>query len=465
MGEILYNKVSAFIRQEQMVQTGDRVLIACSGGVDSVVLLHFLSEQSAQFGIEVGAIHVDHCLRGEESRIDGQVVEELCKGLGIPFYGTTLPVPDLLESMGGNTQEVCRIGRYRLFEETMREHGFSVIAIAHHAEDQLETVLMQLSKGQMPKGMPAFRPFGEGKLIRPFLPLMKEDLYEYVKLRTLPFREDPSNEKDDYTRNRYRHHILPVLLHEHPAAAENSVRMAAGLQEDEDFLNHQAKEQLHQLIRLSDNGVPKIHSAKFRSMHVALQKRVIPLLLEYLYNGEILPAFYNADLLNLLIHQLTQDVGSAVIDLPKGWMLQRDYGISTFVQSDREKLVNQAVPFPPDKWVQWGSVKLRWCKASDVDGTTLDNISEWRYFQLENGARPSIVRSRQPGDRIQLSGMDQPKRVSRLLIDEKVKQSMRDSIPVVVSDQGDVCAIPGIRYSASFTKKPSDDQAYILMMV
>lgn len=460
----LFKKVPAFIRQERLLRKGDRVLVACSGGVDSVALLHYLSRHCKSLEIEIGAIHVDHCLRGEESATDGKVVQQLCERFAVPFYGTTLPVPGLLKEQGGNLQEVCRTGRYSLFDETMCTEGYSVLAVAHHAEDQLETILMQIAKGQRPQGMPVSRPFGAGRLVRPFLTLMKRDLYEYAEQHSLPFREDPSNEKDDYTRNRYRHHIVPVLLNEQPSAAETSVRMAGVLQEEDVFLESLAEDQLKHLLTFTDKGIPIIQSAEFRTVHPALQKRVVPLLLKYLYDGETIPAIYNSDLLNHLIHQLSADNGSASISLPDGWLLQRDYGISTFVRTEDEPM-NRVVPFPPNEWVQWGQMKLRWCKSSAVDIATLEGVTDWRYFQLEEESLPSLIRSRQSGDRILLSGMDHPKRLSRLLIDEKVKQSMRDRLPVIVSEQGDICAVPGVRYSGSFTKKPSDDQTYILLMV
>lgn len=465
MQKKLYNQVLTFIQQEQLLQKGDRILVACSGGVDSVALLHFLSAQRSHLKLEIGAIHVDHCLRGEASVIDGKMVESLCTQLEIPFYGTTLPVPALLEEEGGNVQEICRRGRYELFEKTMCTENFSILAVGHHAEDQLETILMQIAKGQRPNGMPVTRSLGKGKLIRPFLSVMKHDLYEYAASHNLPFREDPSNEKDDYTRNRYRHQIVPELLRENQEAAHHSVRISAGLQEDDDFLQIAAQERLKQIITLTKQQIPVIDSTKFRSMHLALQKRAVPLLLRYLYDGETIPAIYNADLLNQLMRQLSQEHGSGTVSLPNGWLLQRDYNVSTFVKLGKEKSGHQMIPFPQNEWIQWGHYTLLWCQASDVDPATLDSLSEWRYFQSTEDALPSLIRSRQPGDRISLSGMKDPKRLNRLLIDEKVNRSLRDEIPIIVSKQEKICAIPGVRYSASFSTTLPETKAYILMMI
>ena len=123
------------------------------------------------------------------------------------------------------------------------------------------------------------------------------------------------------------------------------------------------------------------------------------------------------------------------------------------------------VPFPPNEWIQWGQFTLHWCRASDVAPTTLNNVTEWRYFQSAEETLPSVIRSRRPGDRICLRGMKDPKKLNRLLIDEKVKRSSRDEIPVIVSKKGEICAVPSIRYSASFSSKLPETEAYILMMI
>ena len=186
---------------------GDRVLVACSGGVDSVTLLHYLATNKQYFQIEVAAVHVDHMLRGVESAADGVLVAELCAQLNVPFYGGHVPVPEIIEKRGGNVQAVCREGRYTYFSEVMVKHNYQILATAHHGEDQLESVLMQVTKGVTPSGMPIKREIEGGTLIRPFLPTVKELLYQYAVENNSPFHEDPSNESDAYMRNRFRQHI------------------------------------------------------------------------------------------------------------------------------------------------------------------------------------------------------------------------------------------------------------------
>ncbi|WJY26715.1 tRNA lysidine(34) synthetase TilS [Sporosarcina trichiuri] len=456
-------KATDFIREKGLLQKGDRVLVACSGGVDSMALLHYLAAMRPVFGFETAAIHVDHCLRGAESAEDGEVVQQLADRLGVRCHRTAVPVPELMETSGGNVQDVCRRGRYAKFKEVMAEGRYAVLAAAHHSEDQLETVLMQITKGQRPKGMPAVRHLGEGRLIRPFLQLGKADLYAYAADHDLAYREDPSNMKDDYTRNRYRHHVLPALLREEPAAAVQSVRMTETLQEEDDLLGGLAEEQTEKLIRHDEKGRLCIETEMFSAMHPALQKRTVPLLLKYLYNGETIPAIYNASLVNQVVRQLNGVHGSAAVHLPKGWRLERTYGRSIFLRNGPAERGSHPVSFPENQWIRWGAFRLRWCRASEAAADELAAVSEWRYFRPAPEGFPAEIRVRQPGDRIRLKGMDTPKKLSRLFIDEKIGHSQRDELPVIIAEDGSVCAVPFVRYGGRFTSEEPDGEAYILM--
>ena len=145
-----------------------------------MALLHFMATNREKLGIEVAAVHVDHMLRGGSLR-----KMETCRGTvqayGIPFFGGSVPVPEIIEKEGGNVQAVCREGRYEFFTKVMRENGYDVLATAHHAEDQLETVLMQVTKGAILQVFRLNVKLTVGVLIRPFLPAIKAALYSYAK--------------------------------------------------------------------------------------------------------------------------------------------------------------------------------------------------------------------------------------------------------------------------------------------
>ena len=459
------NEIMRFIREQNFFAHGDRVLVACSGGVDSVALLHFLAINHEKLNIEVAAVHVDHMLRGAESAADGILVKKICEMIGVPFFGGAVPIPDIIEKEGGNVQAVCRNERYTFFTSVMGKHEYSILATAHHAEDQLETVLMQVTKGSIPSGMPIKRKIEGGVLIRPFLPAMKKSLYVYAAENKLQFHEDPSNKSDTYIRNRIRLHITPFILSENPNAAERVVSMTGDLQEDAAFLESLANERLGEIVEFTDEGLPSINRLTFNRMPTALQRRMIPLLLGYLYDEENVPIPYKYGLVDQILHHLQTQEGNVSLDLPLGFRFLREYDKMTFIQSkvvsgvNAQKIMRKGIQ---TKWTKDSS--LYWAKVDEVDMGLIAQAKDVMYFDLSDSSFPLTVRSRKDGDRIMLPGMNHSKRLSRLFIDEKVGKTDRDQLPVIVTALDVVCAVPGLRYGNAFTKNRTDASKYIFIL-
>lgn len=454
-----------FIQEEKLFVPGAKVLVACSGGVDSIVLLHFLVINRKRLGIEVSAVHVDHMLRGEESAQDGMLVSKLCESLGIPFHGGRVPVPDLIEQMGGNVQAVCREGRYAYFSKVMREYGYGLLATAHHAEDQLETVLMEVTKGSIPSGIPVKREIEHGILIRPFLPVIKRTLYTYAKENQLAFNEDPSNESDAYMRNRVRRHIVPHILKENVTAPEKVVSMTRQLQEDEALLQTLAKERVEKLIEYTEAGHLTVSRQSFIDMPTALQRRAIPLLLGYLYDDKNNFIHYKFSLIEQILHHLNSQDGNVSIDLPLSYQFLREYDKLTFIKERKTPDVNLRKVIPKGVRTDWLNGRwFYWSNADDLGQDLLTNAKDFMYFDLPQESLPLYIRQRKEGDRIVLPGMDHPKRLSRLFIDEKVSRTERDCLPVVVTKQEEVYAVPPLRYGRAFTKEKTPTNKYIFVM-
>ena len=162
-------RVLTYNQKHQLISEGDRLLVACSGGADSVALLTFLHQQKDDLDIEIGCVHANHGLRAEESDEDERFVQTLCQSLNIPFYTKTLDIQEILQRENGNLQDVCRQERYQFFEQMMEVKGYNKLAVAHHADDQVESVFMGLTRGTQANGMNAKRSIGTGELIRPLL--------------------------------------------------------------------------------------------------------------------------------------------------------------------------------------------------------------------------------------------------------------------------------------------------------
>ena len=178
MNQLEYN-VKAYIQQMNLIAPGDHLLIACSGGVDSMALLHYLHKESVKLHIKISCVHVDHMLRGAVSKEDLQFVERYCLEQGIPFYGKSIPIASIVQQEGGNVQAICRRERYQYFKEILQQIGASKLVTAHHADDQLESVLMALTTKRSTNGLAgihAIRSFGRFTIIRPFLTVTKQYL-------------------------------------------------------------------------------------------------------------------------------------------------------------------------------------------------------------------------------------------------------------------------------------------------
>ncbi|KZE36103.1 hypothetical protein AV656_15480 [Bhargavaea cecembensis] len=466
MAEELERQAADLIRAHGWIPEGRRVLVACSGGPDSVALLHVLKRLAEGSGFTVGAAHVDHMLRGDESEEDARFVRAMCAGLGVPFHGTSIPVGEIVRKAGGNVQDVCRSERYRYFGEVMEQEGYGVLATAHHADDVLETVLMRLARGtaDAAPGIPASRKFGKGLLIRPFLLSERREVMEYLEAHGLPYRTDPSNMKPDYTRNRFRHRIVPLIREENPGAARRFAEWDLARREDEAYLDGRAREAWEEISEPLPGGGLTVMTEAFSRVPSALQRRLIPILLDYLYLSGRHPS--GARLESLILSQLTRTEGSGSVDLPDGFRLEREYGKAVFRKAGQEAAGNAwETPLPAGRWVAAGSgMRMFWSDRESVPEPEPAPGREVLYFGEEAAIPPLSVRPPRAGDRILLPNMAEPKKVSRIFIDGKIPRSLRAAWPVVTAADGRVVAVPGARYGRGFTRDGRKGGPYIFIV-
>lgn len=202
-------KVLRFVEGEGLLRGGERVVVALSGGPDSVALLHVLLELRGALGLEVFAAHLDHMIRGEESYRDYLFVVDLCYELGVPLHAERMPVPDLV-GKGESLEECARRVRYGFFERAMARFGADLLATAHHRDDQAETVLHHVLRGTGLEGLRGILPRRD-RFIRPLLCASRAEIMGYLEAKGLPFVLDSTNEDPSYTRNRIRKELLPYL--------------------------------------------------------------------------------------------------------------------------------------------------------------------------------------------------------------------------------------------------------------
>ena len=227
-----------------LLEKGDSVIAALSGGADSVALLHFLISVKEQYDLTIHAAHLNHGIRGEEAQRDESFCKILCEKYNVPFHLRRRDIPALARARGVSEELCGREERYAFFEE-LAEPLNAKIALAHTASDNAETLLFNLSRGASLGGAAAI-PQRRGNIIRPLLSCTRAEIEAYCAANGLEYVTDSSNLSDDYTRNRIRHHVIPVLRELNPELESAMLRFSRDAAEVKAYLTRQAQRALEE---------------------------------------------------------------------------------------------------------------------------------------------------------------------------------------------------------------------------
>jgi tRNA(Ile)-lysidine synthase len=439
-------KVRAFIEKHQLLEKRSTVVVGVSGGPDSLALLHFFWTMKEQLDLTIIAAHVDHMFRGKQSEEDMHFVKHFCEKFGIICEAIQVNVQEHMNRFQLGAQEAARECRYRFFDQVMRKYNAHYLALAHHGDDQIETILMRLVRGSLPRGyagIPIKRPFSTGYIIRPFLCIDREEIERYCRIYQLEPRRDPSNDKDDYTRNRFRHHVLPFLKKENIHVHEHFQRFSEMMSEDEAFLEELTIQAMNNVIKKQQDCV-EIEIPPFLAMPKPLQRRGIQLILNYLYRN--IPSSLSSVHINNALFFLNRQHPSGVLHFPNGLKLIRKYHIGLFTFDSNEKEVdayNFEMNIPGTLHLPNGFVMI-----SEFWG----QYPKERHHHLfivdpDLISLPLRVRTRKAGDRMEMKGMRGTKKISRIFIDEKVPLNERNLWPIVEDAQGRIIWLPGLKKS------------------
>ncbi len=411
---------SEFLKRYSMLPESGLVLCAVSGGADSMCMLTWLRELSQKGGFTVAAAHFNHHLRGENADRDEAFVRNWCEKHNIEFRCGHGDVRSAAQEHGWTIEEAARNLRYAYLEKAAVELGAMRIATAHNAEDNAETVLMNLIRGTGMEGLTGIAPV-RGIFIRPLLDTSRGEIEAYLKSRGVPHIEDETNCDLEITRNKIRHRVMPVLREINPSATDSINRTSGILREENKYLNQLSAHIVKSAER--ENGGVSISRDELCSLPSPMAKRVLRRMLALLPVGKKdVTAGHIDDML-----ALARNSGpSARLNLPGGILVRNVYGRLrvSLVSGGDPALVNTALP--PVGRVDAGAWII---ETRVVDG---DVPKKEGRLVLNNDAIHDAVfaDSRHEGDRITLAGRS-GKSLKKLMIDEKVPADERDSIPVI----------------------------------
>ena len=440
-------KTKKFIEKHHLITAKDILVIAVSGGPDSMALLDYFVKNRHTYDIELVVSHVDHMLRGDESKEDMAYVQAYCLQHELPFEAKSIPIREKMEIDQLGLQETARKYRYKFLEEVMEKYRATKLAVAQHGDDQIESILMRLTRGSTGiarAGILVKRPFATGQLIRPLLCVIKEEIEEYCEEMQLSPREDASNQSLTYTRNRFRHKIVPFLKDENPRVHEQIQRFSEELHADETFLYELAKEKMNGICKELDNDQIRIEISPFNSMPLPLQRRVIQLILNYLYNHkEVQITALHMDSIQSVLKGKNP---SAQLDFPNHLKIIRSYNECIFTfRRTKDHMKEYMYELEEGEKVYLPNGTCFQLTKGNVAKDIKDD--HCMCIHPEDVELPLIIRTRKPGDRIQLKGMNGNKKVKQVFIDLKIPINDRTDWPIVTDQKGTILWIPGLRKS------------------
>lgn len=426
-------KVFDYIRRHHMIEEGDRVVVGVSGGADSLCLFFLLLELSKSLSFDMGVVHVNHMIRGEEAKRDAEYVKELCESHRIAYKLYLYDVGKIAKEGHMSVEEAGRKVRYEAFAQFAGEWNGNKIALAHHANDLAETFLHHLARGSGIRGLCAIRPV-RSQVIRPLLCMKREEIEHYLKDRNICFLTDSTNSSLLYTRNKIRSKVIPYLEEEvNPYTVEHIAGAAETLCEAEDYLSRCAKRLFEKYVTVLPDGC-RIEEGLFSEEYV-LYKYVIRMCLERI-KGTL------KDITREHLEQVCalrdKEVGKEA-SLPGNLYAGRLYqGMLLTNRNGKElEIENKKTP-----------MSMKW----DIFSYKEQRIPENQYTKWFDYDRIKIglkVRTRQTGDYLVINEQGGKKKLKDYFIDCKIPKEKRDEI-LLLADGSHIIWVVGYRISEHY---------------
>ena len=374
-----------------LMSPGDRVLVAVSGGPDSMALLHALWEAHERLGVTLEVAGVDHGLRAA-AKLELAMVRDRADALGLPFSIVEVDVGRERERSGASLQDAARRVRLEALAALAAEHGAARVALGHQADDQAETVLYRILRGTGLAGLRGI-PYLRAPFVRPLLDVRRAEVLRYLRRRSIPFVDDPSNLDLRFARARIRHKILPALAEENPRVTVALLGLAES-------------------ARAGAPAVPDVSALGGRAAAV--------------------------------VRRLRASGGTAVVDVAGGRQVEVSYGQVRVRPSPRRQTTTSPAPV-----IVEGPGRYRFAAAEALE-VRIDSGSQAPAagevsFDADRVAWPLVVRARRPGDRMRPRGGRGSRKLSDLMIDAKIARTVRAALPVLTSARGDILLVPGLR--------------------
>lgn len=443
----LEKKIRHYIEKFHLLPIGSGVVIGLSGGADSVALLEVLCSLQWERDLRLAAVHVHHGIR-ESAQKDVEFCRELCMEKKVDFFCEYIDVPRMAKAQGLSEEEAGRNARYRIFEEYRRKLQMDVIAVAHHQNDQAETILFQLFRGSGLRGMSGMQP-KRGNIIRPLLGVSRKEIEEYLCDKQRTYVIDETNACDQYSRNKIRHHVLPVAEEISFGAAGHMSQTAGQLGEVLDYMEHQAANFLDMQGEYVD-GEWRLPVEALQQEHIALQKMIVTEALARSFKSRKDITEKHID----HVLQLFDKDGEKTIHLPNGGVVVKRYFQLIFKQiienneSDFSGFCKIKIEPDHSYFLENGMfLETKLLFENNLENVPKNDCIKW--FDYDKIITTLSLRTREQGDFLVIRDDGARKSLQDYLVNEKVPKSERDK-QLLIADGNHILWVIGKRISAHY---------------
>jgi tRNA(Ile)-lysidine synthase len=441
----IYRAVDRTFRIYRMVQTGDAVLVAVSGGADSVALVNILLELAPKYSLRMAIAHLNHCLRGQESDRDQAFVASLAKQLELPVYIGREDVRRYRKRHHLSLEDAARQVRYRFYDSIAAKYGYGKIALGHHGDDNAELVLMNLLRGSGPLGLSGITPVRDNKIVRPLIHLRRSEIMDYVAVKKLDYVTDSSNRDLKFHRNKIRARLIPQLKNGYnPKLIDSLNRLTAIVGAEEAWIEDLIQPIYEKAIVFKEKNKLGLSIAELNQQPVAVRRRLIRKAILGVKGNLRRITFAHVE----SACQLTQ-IGPTygLLDLPDRIGIRRDTNDLTIFKEglnrrspDRAAVLSQTHPYeyrlsaPGKIFIEEADVHIRFSEIPKAQLSDLD-LSGHRiaFFDMDRITFPLVIRNFRPSDRFSPLGLDGNQKLKKFFIDHKISRFDRAKCPIVLS--------------------------------
>ena len=425
---------------DKTIKENEMLITATSGGPDSMALLSLLIKLSKTKKITIICAHVNHNLR-KESQEEAIMVEKYANENNLIFEKMEI------NHYEGNTENYARTQRYNFFEKLIKKYNATYLLTAHHGDDLTETILMRIVRGSSLKGYSGFQEITDKetyKIYRPLITKTKDELLNYVKTNNIPYAVDKTNFSEEYTRNRYRLNILPILKKENKSVHLKFLKFSETLKLYDDHINKEANEKLNKVYQNNN-----LNLKLFENEDELIKRKILYQILNNLYYKNI--SLITDNHVELILNIIESSRPNLKINLPSKVLVIKNYQNLYFTQNTEIKPYSFTFK---DKLILPNNQILIKEETEDTSNYTI-------RLNSKELSLPLIVRTRQNGDKMEIKNLNGHKKIKDIFINEKISETARNSWPILTDQNNQIIWLPGLKKS-KFDKQKHENYDIII---